>query len=432
MKFKNILFTLIMFIVFMGSIGATEEIATCVYKKDKETVTVKIFTDYAFEVTQDFIDEKNEVENLGGGRTSTTIVKVSNNLQYNYFIDDKTKKFKCADEIYLNKVVTAGGSQSGSRSETNNIFSNVKQEAKAVPGSYGGTYYSESITYKNDKNSSKVNIESPSEADKEEGWLKTCTYGGTIIRFNKETVEFVKKADPTVYSQSALIPNNEPLIDQLKNHEYACPVTLCTTGYSGYGTNMVKYDFYFDHSMSGKNGCVTGAEYSDAKYSCVGVNQYYTAFMDYHNKYQTSKSVNDLNMRNKNRTNLTSFCSSTLANLDYSGNDKCVKECLQVEKEIDNTLNTNINGECGFSGRLLAWISNILRWAKYILPVLVMVLGILDFMKAMGADKEDEMKKAQGRFVKRLIAAALVFLIPLILEFVLDKMGFGYDSCGLF
>ena len=66
------------------------------------------------------------------------------------------------------------------------------------------------------------------------------------------------------------------------------------------------------------------------------------------------------------------------------------------------------------------------------MPVLVIVLGILDFIKAIGADKEDEMKKAQKNFIIRLIAAALVFIIPLILEFILIKMGFGYDSCGLF
>jgi len=95
-------------------------------------------------------------------------------------------------------------------------------------------------------------------------------------------------------------------------------------------------------------------------------------------------------------------------------------------------MNINKDGECRFSGRLLSFFSNILRWIKYILPVIVIVFGILDFMKAMGADKDDEMKKAQGKFVKRLIAAALVFIIPLIIQFILEKMGFGYDACGLF
>ena len=43
-------------------------------------------------------------------------------------------------------------------------------------------------------------------------------------------------------------------------------------------------------------------------------------------------------------------------------------------------------------------------------------------MKAMGADKEDEMKKAQGRFVKRLIAALIVFLIPSMLNFIFTSL----------
>lgn len=114
--------------------------------------------------------------------------------------------------------------------------------------------------------------------------------------------------------------------------------------------------------------------------------------------------------------------------------DACIISCLndlpERIKEIEG--NKSDTGECGFSGRLMVWFSNILRWIKYLLPVAVIVLAILDFIKAIGADKDDEMKKAQGRFVKRLIAAALVFIIPLIIEFILDKMGFGYNDCGLF
>ena len=86
---------------------------------------------------------------------------------------------------------------------------------------------------------------------------------------------------------------------------------------------------------------------------------------------------------------------------------------------------------CGFSEKLIIYIANIVKWAKYIVPVIVIVLGILDFIKAIAADKEDEMKKAQGKFIKRLIAAALIFIIPFIIEFVLNKMGFDANGCGI-
>ena len=123
----------------------------------------------------------------------------------------------------------------------------------------------------------------------------------------------------------------------------------------------------------------------------------------------------------------------------FDGQSGCIDSCLTIKETLnsfkegtdlyDDGKNT---GDCGFSERLLVWASNILRWIKYILPVVVIVFGILDFIKAISADKDDEMKKAQKRFIIRLIAAALVFIIPLILEFVLDKMGFGYNDCGLF
>lgn len=133
------------------------------------------------------------------------------------------------------------------------------------------------------------------------------------------------------------------------------------------------------------------------------------------------------------------YCSSILENHSYDGGTEqdCLEACMDIAKQTKKSkvaagLESDGTGKCGVSARLIVWLANILRWVKYILPVIVIIFGILDFIKAMGADKEDEMKKAQTKFVKRLIAAALVFLIPLIIEFILGKMGFRYDSCGLF
>lgn len=149
-----------------------------------------------------------------------------------------------------------------------------------------------------------------------------------------------------------------------------------------------------------------------------------------------SKSITAVNER---EDVIKGYCKSILAEYDYDNDveQECLEACLDIgiqtkKAKVAAGLISGDSGECGFSARLLVWLSNILRWIKYILPVIVIVMGILDFIKAIVAGKDDELKKAQGSFTKRLIAAALVFLIPLILEFVLDKMGFGYDTCGLF
>ena len=144
-------------------------------------------------------------------------------------------------------------------------------------------------------------------------------------------------------------------------------------------------------------------------------------------KNVTSEEI-DLYKETKDEINYQ--CGVSLKYLNYS--NPCLRKCLNLSQEIIIIEGKSSNeSTCGFSQKLIIWIANIVRWIKYIIPVAVIVLGILDFIKAVGADKDDEMKKAQGRFVKRLIAAALIFIVPFIIEFVLDKMGFAANGCGI-
>lgn len=53
-------------------------------------------------------------------------------------------------------------------------------------------------------------------------------------------------------------------------------------------------------------------------------------------------------------------------------------------------------------------------------PILALVLGSLDFAKATLASDADALKKAGNNFVKRLIAAGLLLIIPLIVNFVIS------------
>lgn len=149
-----------------------------------------------------------------------------------------------------------------------------------------------------------------------------------------------------------------------------------------------------------------------------------------------SKKISDVN---SSEDTLKNYCKNIVSSYTHGNTDEseCMKECFAIDDVIKTSkINAGIENygtsACGFSDKLLAFISNIMRWMKYILPAIVILLGIIDFIKAIAASKDDEMKKAQGRFIKRLIAAALVFIIPLIIEFVLDIMGFGYNSCDIF
>ena len=65
---------------------------------------------------------------------------------------------------------------------------------------------------------------------------------------------------------------------------------------------------------------------------------------------------------------------------------------------------------------------------RYIVPVLLIILSVLDFIKAIAADNEDEVKKVTGKFVKRLIVAVVIFLVPLFLEFLLGIFGINTNN----
>lgn len=56
---------------------------------------------------------------------------------------------------------------------------------------------------------------------------------------------------------------------------------------------------------------------------------------------------------------------------------------------------------------------------KILVPIILLVLGSLDLVQAVFSQDESGIKKAQGKFIKRLIIAVVIFLIPTILHVIL-------------
>ena len=53
-------------------------------------------------------------------------------------------------------------------------------------------------------------------------------------------------------------------------------------------------------------------------------------------------------------------------------------------------------------------------------PVVLVIMGSLDLFRGISAQKEDEIKKGQQMFIKRLISAALVFFVFVIVKVVIS------------
>lgn len=71
-------------------------------------------------------------------------------------------------------------------------------------------------------------------------------------------------------------------------------------------------------------------------------------------------------------------------------------------------------------GKLINIVSTIIMVIKFGVPVLLIIFGMLDLGKAVMASKEDEIKKGQQLFIKRLIAATIVFFVITIVQLVVN------------
>ncbi len=70
--------------------------------------------------------------------------------------------------------------------------------------------------------------------------------------------------------------------------------------------------------------------------------------------------------------------------------------------------------------QLFRIVGTIITAIQIGVPLLLIIFGMLDLGKAVMAQKEDEIKKGQQTFIKRLLAAAIVFFVIFIVKLVFN------------
>lgn len=68
-------------------------------------------------------------------------------------------------------------------------------------------------------------------------------------------------------------------------------------------------------------------------------------------------------------------------------------------------------------------IGKVVRILQIAIPVIIILLGTIDLAKAVMSSKDDEIKKAQGMFIKRLIYGVAVFFVVMIVQAVFGLIG---------
>lgn len=109
---------------------------------------------------------------------------------------------------------------------------------------------------------------------------------------------------------------------------------------------------------------------------------------------------------------------------------------------LANKTTTSQNVDCDGSDSLLgnpedensvAWLlQQIFNFVKIVGPILVVVLSSIDYAKVIIQSDDESMGKANKKLMWRLILAALLFFIPLLIQVFLQMFGFTSDpTCGI-
>ncbi len=125
---------------------------------------------------------------------------------------------------------------------------------------------------------------------------------------------------------------------------------------------------------------------------------------------------------------------SRIEELTY--NNKSLAPDSQYDQNGSSTENNNSNTELSTGSPLTCEalestetfkiIKQIYGWLEIAAPIILIIFGVMDFAKAVAATDNDALKKAQSKFVKRLIVVAAIILLPIIF-----KLMFGFLPAGL-
>lgn len=73
---------------------------------------------------------------------------------------------------------------------------------------------------------------------------------------------------------------------------------------------------------------------------------------------------------------------------------------------------------------ITSWIVTVIQ---IIVPVILVIMGMIDFVKSIASQKDDEIKRGRQVFIKRLISGVIIFFIVVFVKLLVSFVS-GDDS----
>ena len=87
-----------------------------------------------------------------------------------------------------------------------------------------------------------------------------------------------------------------------------------------------------------------------------------------------------------------------------------------------------MNDACGGLLPILRLVYNVINILRIIIPIVLILLGTIDLGKAVIASDDKEIKAAQSLLIKRLVYAAAIFFVPMLVYVIMNLVFNANDT----
>ena len=78
--------------------------------------------------------------------------------------------------------------------------------------------------------------------------------------------------------------------------------------------------------------------------------------------------------------------------------------------------------------RIFSLLGNLFSIIQIAVPIIIIIMGTIDLVKAMTANDPSTTKKAQTTFIKRLIIAVCIFFVLPLIKFLMSLLGENMEN----
>ncbi len=274
----------------------------------------------------------------------------------------------------------------------------------------------------------------------------------------EEDIEWLRKSGLVNDQSNFTCPKENPFgvtgltLDELACNEHGCQTGIIPTSYESFSCkykgqtsgSILKIDY--TSSALYPNGQVH-IEYPDGTTqvltgtsipSVLGHNITSScAELYYVSSAKEIKLSTDTNHSNSTNPTLADLCKSYKINdierFCAEGKSCSYEEMFCPTSTIGNKVDHGQLKGCDIKDipeQLPIYISNIINLMKILVPILLVIMGMFDFARAVMSSDEKQMKEAQSRFIRRTLAAAIVFFVIAIVQFVFGAIGTDDNILG--